>query len=65
MIPTVKKCECGRVSNPLQTMIVSNAWVDKRQVAHFEFPCPQCKKINTVKADWKIVLLSKAARNVR
>ena len=49
---TVKKCECGRVSNPIQLMIVTDAWLNKKNIAHFEFNCPQCKKRNVVKSIW-------------
>ena len=52
MKPSATKCECGRVSNPLHLMIVSNAWVDKKQIAYFEFPCPQCTAKNVVRVDW-------------
>lgn len=49
--PTVKKCICGRVSNPVTLNIVNDAWV-KNFVAHFQFNCPQCRKKNVVKMIW-------------
>lgn len=52
MKPSAKRCECGRVTNPLHIMIVSDAWVDNNKIAHFEFPCPQCTVKVVVKVDW-------------
>jgi hypothetical protein len=49
-----KKCECGRVTNPFQYSIVTDAWVDRKDVAHFEFNCPQCGKKLKVKMLWKL-----------
>ena len=53
MKTSAKKCTCGRVSDPLRLMIVKNTWLDKGDIAHFQFDCPQCLKENTVKIDWK------------
>lgn len=49
--PTVKKCECGRVTNPITINAVTDVWI-KDGVAYFEFPCPQCSKKNEVKMIW-------------
>lgn len=49
--PTVKKCECGRVTNPVTINAVNDAWV-KNSVAHFQFNCPQCRKKNVVRMIW-------------
>lgn len=51
MKPTVKKCECGRVTNPIQVTIVTDAWI-KDSMAHFEYDCPQCCKRNEIKMIW-------------
>lgn len=52
MKPTVKRCECGRVSNPIFLNIVSDAWIDNKQIAHFTFDCPQCLKENEINMAW-------------
>ena len=51
MKPTVKKCQCGRVTNPVTINAVVDAWV-KDKVAYFDFNCPQCGKKNNVKMLW-------------
>jgi len=48
---TVKKCACGRVSDPVHLSIVKDAWV-KNGFAFFQYDCPQCKRDNTIKIVW-------------
>jgi len=43
MKATVRKCSCGRVSNPIQLDIVKDAWI-KGNETFYEFDCPQCRK---------------------
>ena len=45
---TVKKCECGRVTNPIQLSIVENAWV-KNGIEYYQFKCPQCRKNHIIR----------------
>lgn len=40
---TVKKCECGRVSDPIHLEIVTDTWL-KGGFVFFEYDCPQCTK---------------------
>lgn len=47
----VKRCECGRVTNPVTTDVVNDAWV-KHGVVYFEFICSQCANKNVVNMKW-------------
>lgn len=38
-----KKCECGRVSDPIHLEIVTDTWM-KGGYVYFEYDCPQCVK---------------------
>jgi len=48
MKATVIKCDCGRVSNPIQLEIVKDIWM-KGGYTFIEFNCPQCTKQLTIK----------------
>ncbi len=52
MKPVVKKCECGRVSNPITLNLVKDAWLNSKNIAHWEFDCPQCKKTHVATSIW-------------
>lgn len=59
MKPTVKRCECGVLTNPIQMRIVEDAWIkrkenvkDEEYEAFFEYPCPSCKEKNMIVMDW-------------
>lgn len=45
----VKKCECGRVTNPISLNIVEDAW-QKDGYNFFQYKCPQCLKEHTLKS---------------
>ena len=51
----VKKCECGRVTNPIQLSIVEDAWY-KDDMDYFQFKCPQCEKVHVLSAPHNTVL---------
>lgn len=46
-------CTCGVESDPFKLNLIDDAWVDAGEVAHFEFKCPGCSKVNEVKIIWK------------
>lgn len=48
MIPTVVKCDCGRVSNPIHLEIVTDTWI-KGGFVYIQYNCPQCTKQITIK----------------
>ena len=48
MTVPVKKCSCGRVSNPVFLEIVKDTWI-KGPYVYVMFDCPQCLKEHTLK----------------
>jgi acetone carboxylase gamma subunit len=48
----VKKCSCGYEIMPFMSNMITDAWVDKKFIAHFEFRCPDCNKKNEYVILW-------------
>jgi len=51
---TIIKCHsCGYEIMPFTSEMIKNAYLDKDNVAHFEFDCPKCATLLESTAEWK------------